>query len=172
MHKRNTQRIQHARWANARRLQNLWRTNCTGGHHDLTLRTRNMGLPLPDKFNTCDALSFEAQACRARARQHHQVTTMLDRPQKSLGRIPTKTRALIDLEVTTAFVIAAIEIGRRRNTGLRRRVAKRIEDFPGQARGLHPPLAPRTMKRTRASVVIFHAFKQRQDLIPAPALIP
>ena len=172
MHKRNTQRTQHARRANARSLQNLWRTNRTSGHHDLTLRTRDMGLTLPDKFNTCDALTFETQARRTCARQYRQIAAMLNRPQKRLGRVPAKTRALIDLEITTTFVIAAIEIRCRRNTRLRRRVAKRIQDFPRQARGLDPPLTPRAMKRTRTGVVIFHPFKQRQDIIPAPALIP
>ena len=130
-----------------------------------------MALTLADKFNTRDALTFETQACRARARQYGQIMTMLDWSQKCLGRIPTKTGSLIDFEIATAFVVAAIEIWRRRNTRLSCGIPKRIQNFPGQPRGLHTPLAPCTMKRTPTRVMVFHPFKQREHIIPAPTFI-
>ena len=51
------------------------------------------------------------------------------------------------------------------------RLTEGIKNLPGQSRTFDAPLTTRTMKLTRPQVMIFHAFKNRQHIIPAPARI-
>src|SRR5260370_33895167 len=68
------------------------------------------------------------------------------RPQESFRRIPTPALALIDLEVADPFVVAAVEVVACRQSGLLRRLRKRVQNFPTQALFFDTPLAAGTME--------------------------
>ena len=82
---------------------------------------------------------------------------MLNGAQIRLRCTPTKTGTLIDLKVAGTFVVPTIEICGGRDARLIGCIAKRVEDLPGQARGLDTPFATGAVEFAFAAVVVFHA---------------
>ncbi|MNE27892.1 hypothetical protein D3C80_1213150 [compost metagenome] len=101
--------------------------------------------------------------------QHGQVGTFEDRAQKGLGRVPANAGTLVDLKVSTALVIPGVEVSNAGDAALRRRFAERIEDRPGVALLLDPPLAFIAMGFAGAAKVVFAGLEQWQHILPGPS---
>jgi len=62
--------------------------------------------------------------------QNSQVGALEYRPQKSLGSIPAHTGTLVDLKVSTALIVATVEIIDGGNPALRGGVTKCVQNRP------------------------------------------
>src|SRR6185437_5953257 len=94
--------------------------------------------------------------------------TLEDRLQKRRRRAPAASPALVDLEITRALVVALIEVVDLRNADFDPCLPHGVEDRPGDARTLDPPLAADPVQRA-AAVMVLLPQEVRQDVIPAPA---
>ena len=119
------------------------------------------------------------RALDVRAGPDLQVGALKGRPQERLGRVPADAGALVDVEVTDAFVVAAVEVVAARQAGFDGGLDEGIEDRPVQALLLDSPfaaLAPAARIEPRRGVEGVGAFVEvlvleevRQALGPAPA---
>ena len=126
---------------------------------------------VPDEAQADGAAAFEDDAGRLRAGQHGEVGPALAGRRKALARAPAHAAALVDLEIAAALVVAAVEVGHARDADLGRRLAEGVEDLPGQALLLDPPLAARAVHLVGAGGKILGALEVRQDVVPAPAAV-
>src|SRR5690606_13711133 len=76
---------------------------------------------------------------------------------------------LVDVEITGAFVVAAVEIIDRRNTGLRRRLADLFQNLPLHARELDAPFSADMMMIALSKKTVLVLLEDRQHVFPAPA---
>ncbi len=100
---------------------------------------------------------------------------MLDGTQEALRRVPAYARALIDVEVAAAFVVAAVEVVDLGDAGLGRRIAKRVEDLPADARVLDAPFAAARMQviegRGLHRPLVLMPLEIGQHVLPRPARV-
>ena len=89
--------------------------------------------------------------------------------QKGLGGVPAPAIFLVDLEVTHAFVAAAVEIIGGRNTRLLRGLGKSIQYIPAQALLFHAPFA--RAASALAAVQAFEIFIHTAGLVEAPVVL-
>ena len=77
-----------------------------------------------------------------RAGQHCQIGARRSAGRrKRLGGVPAHAALLVDLEIAAALVVAAVEIVDLGNADLGGRIAKGVEDLPGEPLLLDPPFA-------------------------------
>src|ERR1700679_1013588 len=103
------------------------------------------------------AATLEQDALDMRAGLKPQVRPLEDRLQKRRRRAPAPPAALIDLEIGRALVVALIEVFDLWNADFDPRLAHRVENRPGDARALDPPLSARSMQRIRAAMMVLLA---------------
>ena len=195
---RNAMLVQQGARTNARQLQQLRRANTAGTQNHLGARRGG-----DDLVATVDGHASAAQTTVGQRFQHQRGHLgrgphlkigpgITGGAQKGLGCVPAPARFLIDLKVRDTLVVATVEIGGGRHTGLLRRLSKGIQNVPAHAGLLDAPLAAgltapqqlavgralvlhqlrcraaRTVRRRGASVVVFVQFEVRQGLVPAP----
>src|SRR5579883_1569669 len=123
------------------------------------------------EFNADRASAGQSNTARLRPGDDREIGPVHRRPQKSARRVPAHTAPLIDPEIATAFVVAAIEIVDLGNTDLGGRIAKRIEDLPRQPHFLDAPFAALAVEFIGAGDVVFRALEIGQHIVPRPARI-
>ena len=104
-----------------------------------------------------------------RAGREMQVRPLEDRLQKRRRRAPAPAAALVDLEIAGALVVALIEVGDLRDADFDPGLPHCVEDRPGHARALDPPLATLAMQLAQAAVMVLLADEVGQHVVPAPA---
>src|SRR5690606_38097933 len=97
------------------------------------------------------------------------------RPQEPLGRGPSQTLALIDVEIARALVVAAVEVVDARDAGLLRGLGPSVENLPAHPRLLDAPLTASGMDAVesiglhRPLVLVLE--KERKPVVPRPTRI-
>src|SRR5579884_154475 len=99
-----------------------------------------------------------------------QIWALERRLQKGAGGGPSAAAALVDVECTRAFIVAAVEVGDTLDTGLLRGGAKGIQQIPAHARRRNVPFAADGMRLARTKKMVFMALEIGQHVIPAPAI--
>ncbi len=153
-----------------RQLQELRRADRAGGQHDFAARAGLEASPALRVAQAHRAPPLEDQPLGLRAHDEAQVGPFEDGLEEAARRAPAPAAALIDLEVPGALVVAAIEVVDFWDADFGRRLARRVEDRPGQALALDAPFAAGAVQRVRAGVMVLVALEERQDVVPAPAL--
>ena len=161
--------------ADARQLQDLHRADRPGAEDDFAARHGFDAAAVLHRLDAAAArcavgIAFDQQARHLRTAPQREVGALCaDRPQEGLGRVPAPAALLVDLEVTDAFVVAAVEILARRHAGLACRQRPGIEDVPAQALFLDAPFTARAMQVVGTAPVVFVALEVGQHGVPAPA---
>jgi hypothetical protein len=98
-----------------------------------------------------------------------QVRPVPHRHEEAARRRPAPAALLRHLVVGRARVVAAIEIVDRRDAGLRRRFAERLQQRPAHALPLDAAFAAGAMRSALAKAMILVLLEERQHVLPAPA---
>ena len=168
---RYPQALQQWPRADARALQNPRRANRARAQDDFAACAKGVIRALPAGLHLRGAVVLQQHFIDLHAGQHGQVGTLEHGADKRFGGIPAHTGALVHLKVSTALIVAAIEVIDAGDAVLRSRVAEGIQNRPGITLLLNPPLALGTVQRGVPGIVFFTAFEQRQYVLPGPALI-
>ncbi len=174
-HDRDAGCLQRGARTHARQLQDLRRAHRASGEQGFAVCFGSPFLAAAGKLHaaahwTVLAL-FDNQALHMATGHDGQVFASRDRLQKSLGRVQANAAILIDVEIGAAGIVAAIEISGLANTGLLRRVAECIEDWPRHALLFNPPFATGSVHGAAAAVIILDLGEQGQNLVPGPAVV-
>src|SRR2546427_525055 len=103
--------------------------------------------------------ALKQPATHLRAGPDREVGTLLaNRSKEGFRGIPAPTAALVDFEVADAVVVATVEVLRRRNACLLRRLGEGIEHLPAQALLLNAPFPARTMQRAEGRSLTARSF--------------
>ena len=115
----------------ARELQQVRATDRACREHDAAMRSHLHHLaPLETGFDPHRPRALEGDASHLGPREHGEVRPPAHGMEKRLGRVPAPAGALIDLEVTAALVVPAVEVVGARDPDLPRRLAHCIEQIP------------------------------------------
>ncbi|MCY1428894.1 hypothetical protein D9M71_447930 [compost metagenome] len=167
----NAQAFQQLTRADARALQNAGRTDGASAEDDLATCCKLMPGALPVRLHRPCAGVVEQYLVNLNAGQHGEVGAVLDWPQEGLGGVPAHTAALVDLKISTALVVAGVEVIDLADAALLGGIAEGIEDRPTVALAFDPPFTVTTMVLTGAGEVIFAGLEQRQHVLPGPAIV-
>jgi len=126
---------------------------------------------LPTGANLRRPTVFKQHLIHLNISQYGQIRAFQHRAQKRLGSIPAHTGSLVDLKVSTALIVATVEVADAGNPALCGGIAKCIQNWPGITLLLNPPLAITAMQIGVAGKVFLTAFEQGQNFFPGPARI-
>src|SRR4029077_15102176 len=161
-HDRDTEIEQIAPRPDAGEQQQLPRADRAGRENDLAPGARGLARAVLAPGHAGRAPAVELDALGEAAGFDPKVRPVEHRLPKSARRRPAPPAPLVDVEITGAFVVAAIEIVDRRDAVLLRRLAKRVEQFPLHARRLDAPFAADAMVLAFAEKMIGLLLEQRQ----------
>ncbi|MNV76254.1 hypothetical protein D3C71_1695930 [compost metagenome] len=116
---------------------------------------------LPPRFHRTCAGVVQQHLIDLHIGQDGEVAALGDRAQERLGRIPANAPALVDLKVSTALVVAGVEVVELGDAALLGGIAKCIKDRPTVALTLDPPLAAGAMMIASPGKVILAGLEQR-----------
>ena len=94
-----------------------------------------------------------------------EIGTRQDRAQERLGGAPPDPPFLIDVELATTFIIAAVKIIYFCDAAFGSRLTKGIKDFPAHAAGFESPLAADPTPVIGAKKEIFRFFEIWQHIL-------
>src|SRR5690606_8381180 len=151
------------------KLEDMRRADGAGGEDDLPLAPDCARAALLDQFHAAGGKVLDQETTDMGAGLDGEVPALPCRLEKSLGRVPANSTALVDLEIGRAFVVATVEVVHARNAGSLRRGLEGIEDIPAHAGFLHAPLSAGAMHVVGAAVIILRLPEVGQDVVPAPA---
>ncbi|MNM17748.1 hypothetical protein D3C81_280300 [compost metagenome] len=162
------QALQQTPRADARTLQDTGRTHRACAEDNLATGTEVLPTALPTCPYRRGTTCIKGYLIDQNIGEHGQIGAIEDRAQKGLGRIPANAGALVNLKVSTALIIAAVEISNPGDTTLRSGITEGIENRPGVALLLNPPFTRTAVDITGTGKVVFAGFEQRQDIVPGP----
>ena len=164
VHHRYAMLPQQCARSDAGELQDLRTPDRARGEYGLALGCDVRLLVAAEKLHAENAPAGEAQLLYLRAGNHGEVGPVHRRAQERLGAAHAHAAALVYFELRTARIVAAIEIIDLGDAGLKRGIAKGIQDLPGQALALDAPLMARAFSRA----VVRAGFCAVERVRPAP----
>ncbi len=162
--------IQTGPVAKAGKLQQLGRGHRAGRQDDLAACARLERRTIrPHARHPHGAAVLEEKRVNLDADLEPEVRPLQGRFEKAAGRAPAPPGLLVHLEIAGAEIVAAVEIGGRRNAGRGAGLGEGVEHRPAHAWVLHAPFPALGVQGPRRIDVIFLAKEEGQDVVPAPA---
>ncbi len=165
------QRLEAGAVADARALQDRGSADGAGGEDYFAACRGIVAAALNLELDAARLAVFNDHAPDQRVNLHTQIRPAGNRAEERGRGAFTPSLPLVDREIRTTVIVAAVEVVDLGDADCLGRVAEGIEHFPVHSRHIDMPFAARAMYRVGARIVIFGALEDRQDVVPAPSFV-